>query len=138
MHTSSFVFSITSLTTCSAGKKGIHALCITARCALAPAVTVASVHSPVSVQAQARCLGGAGTLVQEPSARLHTAAAHPSVTAVQSTLCLFTLLPPTSPLFPVPHWPDCNDRNIQMVSALCNIPFPSSLTTQCILLQAKL
>lgn len=66
MNTSSFVFYITSLNTWSACKSA-YMFCVLLqlqKCALAPVV---SVYSPVSVQAQARCLGGAGTLVQESS-----------------------------------------------------------------------
>lgn len=69
MNTSSFGFYITSLNTWSACKSAYMSCVLLQlqKCALAPVVTVVSVYSPVSVQAQARRLGGAGTLVQESS-----------------------------------------------------------------------
>lgn len=143
MSTSSFGFYITSLNTWSACQSA-YMFCVLLplqRCAPAPAFGVVSVYSPVSVQAQVRCLGGAGTLVQE-SSRSHPTLLLPPLSDgtgdVEHAVPIHTDAPQPPPLFSVPHWPNRNHRNTQMVLALCNIPFPSSLTTQCILLQAKL
>lgn len=85
-------------------------------------------HSPAEV-AQAHCCPHRATHATLP-------------TLSDSTRCGALLaqsqMPPTSPVFPVPLWLNWKHHSIPMVLAVCSIPFPSSLKTQCILLQAKL